>query len=57
MTEWLPNYNWSQFSGDLVAGVSLACLLIPQVCHLQAGEAELIFSQYRMPMVLPNFLL
>jgi len=30
MTEWLPNYTWSQFSGDLIAGVSLACLLIPQ---------------------------
>lgn len=31
MTEWLPNYSWSLFSGDLIAGTSLACLLIPQV--------------------------
>lgn len=35
MTEWLPNYSWSQFSGDMIAGTSLACLLIPQVCPLR----------------------
>ena len=28
--EWLPNYNISRFRGDLVAGITVAIILIPQ---------------------------
>jgi hypothetical protein len=59
MTEWLPNYSWSLFSGDVIAGVSLACLLIPQV-RLAVNckeEFRLISSLYHMRMVLLNSLL
>ncbi|OZJ03437.1 hypothetical protein BZG36_03180 [Bifiguratus adelaidae] len=29
ITQWLPSYNLRQFGGDLVAGCTLACILIP----------------------------
>ena len=28
--EWLPNYNSSRFKGDLIAGVTVGIILIPQ---------------------------
>jgi SulP family sulfate permease len=28
--QWLPNYNGSQFRGDLIAGITVAIILIPQ---------------------------
>jgi SulP family sulfate permease len=28
--EWLPNYNFSRFRGDLIAGITVAIILIPQ---------------------------
>lgn len=28
--EWLPNYNTSLFKGDLVAGITVGIILIPQ---------------------------
>ncbi|CAO3682679.1 unnamed protein product [Rhizopus stolonifer] len=41
--EWLPRYRFSLFWGDLIAGVTLSCLLIPQglsyataLCKLEA---------------------
>jgi high affinity sulfate transporter 1 len=30
ITEWLPRYRWSGFATDLVAGLALAALLIPE---------------------------
>ncbi|WVQ78791.1 hypothetical protein IAT38_000882 [Cryptococcus sp. DSM 104549] len=41
VTEWLPKYNWSLFSGDVVAGVSVACLLVPQAMSYASGLAKL----------------
>ncbi|RSH94758.1 hypothetical protein EHS25_004564 [Saitozyma podzolica] len=41
VTEWLPNYSWSLFSGDVVAGISVACLLIPQAMSYANGLARL----------------
>ncbi|ORY29822.1 sulfate transporter family-domain-containing protein [Naematelia encephala] len=41
VTEWLPNYNWSLFSGDCLAGVTVACLLIPQTMSYASGLAKL----------------
>ncbi|TYJ55804.1 hypothetical protein B9479_003456 [Cryptococcus floricola] len=41
ITEWLPNYSWSLFSGDAIAGVSVACLLIPQAISYASGLARL----------------
>ncbi|KAE8539601.1 hypothetical protein D1P53_003535 [Cryptococcus gattii VGV] len=41
VTDWLPKYSWSLFSGDLVAGVSVACLLIPQAMSYASGLARL----------------
>lgn len=29
-TEWLPRYNWQWFIGDLVAGVTVGCVVVPQ---------------------------
>lgn len=41
--EWLPRYRFSLFWGDLIAGITLSCLLIPQglsyataLCKLEA---------------------
>lgn len=28
--EWLPNYNFSRFRGDFIAGITVAIILIPQ---------------------------
>ena len=28
--KWLPHYNGNLFLGDMIAGLTLACLLIPQ---------------------------
>ncbi|OWT39498.1 endoplasmic reticulum protein [Cryptococcus neoformans Bt1] len=41
VTDWLPKYSWSLFSGDFVAGVSVACLLIPQAMSYASGLARL----------------
>ncbi|WWC88093.1 uncharacterized protein L201_002997 [Kwoniella dendrophila CBS 6074] len=41
ITDWLPNYSWSLFSGDLIAGLSVACLLIPQSMSYASGLARL----------------
>ncbi|EJT52932.1 endoplasmic reticulum protein [Trichosporon asahii var. asahii CBS 2479] len=41
VTEWLPQYSWSLFSGDLVAGVSVACLMIPQTMSYASALAHL----------------
>ncbi|WVR03746.1 hypothetical protein IAU60_000741 [Kwoniella sp. DSM 27419] len=41
ITEWLPNYSWSLFSGDVVSGLSVACLLIPQSMSYASGLAGL----------------
>ncbi|WVW80234.1 hypothetical protein I302_102212 [Kwoniella bestiolae CBS 10118] len=41
ITDWLPNYSWSLFSGDVVAGLSVACLLIPQSMSYASGLAGL----------------
>ncbi|KAK8861653.1 hypothetical protein IAR55_002476 [Kwoniella newhampshirensis] len=41
VTEWLPKYSWSLFSGDLVAGLSVACLLVPQAMSYASGLARL----------------
>lgn len=39
--DWLPNYTWTLFSGDMIAGVSLSCLLIPQSMSYANGLAHL----------------
>ncbi|WWD16428.1 hypothetical protein CI109_100854 [Kwoniella shandongensis] len=41
VTDWLPKYSWSLFSGDFVAGLSVACLLIPQAMSYASGLAKL----------------
>ncbi|WVQ93512.1 hypothetical protein IAU59_000586 [Kwoniella sp. CBS 9459] len=41
ITDWLPNYSWSLFSGDIVSGLSVACLLIPQSMSYASGLAGL----------------
>ncbi|WVN84882.1 uncharacterized protein L203_100018 [Cryptococcus depauperatus CBS 7841] len=41
ITDWLPKYSWSLFLGDLVAGVSVACLLVPQAMSYASGLAHL----------------
>ncbi|KAK4689920.1 hypothetical protein P7C73_g207, partial [Tremellales sp. Uapishka_1] len=41
VTEWLPNYSWSLLSGDIVAGASVACLIIPQAMSYANGLARL----------------
>ncbi|KAI9632716.1 sulfate transporter family-domain-containing protein [Dioszegia hungarica] len=41
ITEWLPQYSLPVFYGDLTAGVSLACLLVPQAMSYASGLAKL----------------
>ncbi|WOO80799.1 Putative sulfate transporter [Vanrija pseudolonga] len=41
VTAWLPEYSWALFAGDVSAGVSVACLLIPQAMSYANGLAHL----------------
>ena len=41
VTDWLPKYNWQLFSGDFGAGISIACLLVPQSMSYANGLAKL----------------
>ncbi|KAI0919262.1 hypothetical protein AcW1_003816 [Taiwanofungus camphoratus] len=40
-THWIPNYSWSLFGGDLLAGVTVACILIPQCISYATTLARL----------------
>ncbi|BEI93842.1 uncharacterized protein CcaverHIS019_0603010 [Cutaneotrichosporon cavernicola] len=41
VTEWLPTYSWSLFAGDVVAGISVACLMVPQAMSYATSLAKL----------------
>lgn len=41
ITDWLPQYSLNLFYGDLTAGLSLACLLVPQSMSYASGLAKL----------------
>ncbi|KAG7531952.1 hypothetical protein FFLO_03959 [Filobasidium floriforme] len=41
VTSWLPEYEWSTFGGDFTAGMSVACLIIPQAMSYASGLAKL----------------
>lgn len=37
---WLPNYNWSKFAGDLIAGISVASFQIPLALSFATSVAH-----------------
>ncbi|GHJ83886.1 hypothetical protein NliqN6_0288 [Naganishia liquefaciens] len=39
--DWLPNYRWTDVGGDLVGGITVACLIIPQSMSYASGLAQL----------------
>lgn len=41
MLQWLPYYNRRQFMGDLLAGLSLSSLFIPQALSYSIGLCRL----------------
>ncbi|KZT41884.1 sulfate anion transporter [Sistotremastrum suecicum HHB10207 ss-3] len=40
-TYWLPNYSFSSFGGDFLAGATVACVLIPQSISYATSLAKL----------------
>ncbi|KAI0733717.1 sulfate anion transporter, partial [Fomitopsis betulina] len=40
-TAWIPAYSWSLFSGDLLGGLTVACMLIPQSVSYATSLARL----------------
>lgn len=40
-TAWIPNYSWSLLGGDFLAGVTVACMLIPQSVSYATSLAKL----------------
>ncbi|VAH53071.1 unnamed protein product [Triticum turgidum subsp. durum] len=43
--EWLPGYSLSLFKSDLVAGLTIASLAIPQACHLLSAHSLITPAQ------------
>lgn len=41
VTRWLPHYSWSLFIGDAIAGLTVACLLIPGSMSYAANLAHI----------------
>ncbi|KZT03929.1 sulfate anion transporter [Laetiporus sulphureus 93-53] len=40
-TAWIPRYSWSLLSGDVIAGLTVACMLIPQSVSYATSLARL----------------
>ncbi|KAH9915418.1 sulfate anion transporter [Fomitopsis serialis] len=40
-TAWIPAYSWSLFGGDLLGGLTVACMLIPQSVSYATSLARL----------------
>lgn len=38
---WIPNYSFASLGGDVVSGISVACLLVPQSISYASGLATL----------------
>lgn len=56
ITEWLPQYSLTLFWGDLTAGVSLACLLVPQAMSYASGLAKLTPVAGIWSTAIPSFI-
>lgn len=54
--EWLPQYSLPLFYGDLTAGVSLACLLVPQAMSYASGLAKLTPVAGIWSTAIPSFI-